>query len=342
MPDNERKKKSLLLLPRMRKSARIASKAVAEAVFKNSRRSAVKRARDGARVHAKFAHSAPHVKQDGGSYPSDLAAKRFKTERSSSVTTSELSLKLEEEDIAEIASPEMRPVTKVSKRSKKPSKTKKSGARAHDAASRQTVKNLDFEKNSSFPKRVRGKERVRKSDIESKSAMESMVSNVTLGGLGESKMLVGAHVSISGGLYKAVHEARGIGARSFAMFLKSQRQWESKPLDEKAAACFREACESMGYKANAILPHGSYLMNCGSPSDETLAKSRGALFDELQRCEKLGLTMYNFHPGSTCGKITVDECLDRIAESINLAHSKTKFVTTVVENMSCQGNTVSS
>lgn len=152
--------------------------------------------------------------------------------------------------------------------------------------------------------------------------------------------LVGAHVSISGGIHKAVAEALAIGAKAFGLFLRSQRQWVSKPLEDKAAELFREACVQAKFSPDAILPHGIYLMNCGSPEEETLAKSRATLVDELKRCEKLGLTLYNFHPGSTCGKISVDECLDRIAESVNQAHKETKYAITVLENMSCQGNTV--
>lgn len=152
--------------------------------------------------------------------------------------------------------------------------------------------------------------------------------------------LVGAHVSISGGLHNAVTEALAIGAKAFGLFLRSQRQWASKPLEDKAAELFKEACVQGNFSPHAILPHGIYLMNCGSPEVETLAKSRVTLVDELKRCEKLGLNLYNFHPGSTCGKITVDECLDKIAESINQAHKETKYVITVLENMSCQGNTI--
>lgn len=153
--------------------------------------------------------------------------------------------------------------------------------------------------------------------------------------------LVGAHVSISGGIQNAISEALKIGAKAFGLFLRSQRQWKSKPLEDKAAELFKQACEQGGFSARAILPHGIYLMNCGSPEEETLAKSRETLVEELKRCEKLGLTLYNFHPGSTCGKITVEECIDRIAESINEAHLQTNYVVTVLENMSCQGNTVS-
>ena len=151
---------------------------------------------------------------------------------------------------------------------------------------------------------------------------------------------IGAHVSISGGLHLACRRALEIGAKSFALFLRSQRQWVAKPLSEEQAQVFRDACQSSGFSPKVIIPHGIYLMNCGSPDEEILRKSREVLVDELQRCEMLGLTLYNFHPGSTCGKIPVEDCLDRIADSINLAHKKTKYVMTVLENMSCQGNTV--
>lgn len=151
---------------------------------------------------------------------------------------------------------------------------------------------------------------------------------------------VGAHVSAAGGVDKAVLNAKAIGCRAFALFLKSQRQWAAKPLEEDVAAKFRKACVEHNYPPHLILPHGSYLLNCGAPDSEILAKSRATLLDELQRCEKLGLLLYNFHPGSTCGEITAEQCMDRIAESINYAHSRTAYAITVIENMSCQGHTV--
>ncbi|XP_038064450.1 apurinic-apyrimidinic endonuclease-like [Patiria miniata] len=151
---------------------------------------------------------------------------------------------------------------------------------------------------------------------------------------------VGAHMSISGGLDKAVKGAVATGSKAFALFLRSQRQWAAKPLEDKPAEQFRQACRDHDFPPHLILPHGSYLMNCGSPNDETLRKSREALADELNRCEKLGLTRYNFHPGSSCGQITVEECLDKIGESINKVHQQTNKVMTVIENMSCQGSTI--
>jgi deoxyribonuclease-4 len=60
----------------------------------------------------------------------------------------------------------------------------------------------------------------------------------------------------------------------------------------------------------------------------------------MQRCELLGLTMLNFHPGSHLKKISVEQCLDEIAANINLALSRTKGVTAVIENTAGQGSNV--
>ena len=152
---------------------------------------------------------------------------------------------------------------------------------------------------------------------------------------------VGAHVSISGGLHNSVQNALDLNAYAFGLFLRNQRQWAAKPLTDEEAEKFKQAFQGAGFSPNNILPHGIYLMNCASPDDDTLSKSRDALVDELKRCERLGLTLYNFHPGSTCGKITADEGIQRIAESINTAHKQTKYVITLIENMCCQGHTVS-
>ncbi len=152
---------------------------------------------------------------------------------------------------------------------------------------------------------------------------------------------VGAHVSVAGGLHNAITNALEIGAQAFGLFLRNQRQWNAKPLGDEEADLFKKACEDADFSPNVILPHGIYLMNCASPNEETLAKSRAALIDELKRCEKLGLALYNFHPGSTCGAISKEEGIKKIAESINDAHQETKYVVTLIENMCCQGHTVS-
>ena len=156
----------------------------------------------------------------------------------------------------------------------------------------------------------------------------------------KSRIFVGAHVSITGGLYNAVNESASVGGQAFGLFLCSQRTWNVKPLEDEAADKFKQTCKQLGYPMDLILPHSSYLMNPGSPDDETLSKSRALFLDGMKRCEKLGIKLYNFHPGSTCGKISVNECLDRIAGSINYVLEKTSGVTAVIENMSKQGNCV--
>lgn len=148
---------------------------------------------------------------------------------------------------------------------------------------------------------------------------------------------LGAHVSTTGGIENAPLNANAIGAKSFALFTRNQRQWKSSPLTQKSISLFKERCEEFGYEAKHILPHDSYLINLGHPEPEGLQKSRDAFLDEMQRCEQLGLDRVNFHPGSHLKAISVDDCLARIAESINLTLEKTQGVCAVIENTAGQG-----
>lgn len=152
-----------------------------------------------------------------------------------------------------------------------------------------------------------------------------------------------------------------MGGSSFALFLGSQRSWKRPALDPTAAAKFQEQVSLQGFDPAHILPHGSYLMNCGSPKEGLLTKlcpfphieltslgsalsvvypfvcwllldvfekSQALLVDELSRCSLLGLNLYNFHPGSSLGIITTEQCVDKIAASINHAHQQTPAVVT--------------
>lgn len=148
---------------------------------------------------------------------------------------------------------------------------------------------------------------------------------------------LGAHVSASGGVENAPLNANAIGARAFALFTKNQRQWFSNPLTKASIKLFRENCEKFDFKPYQILPHDSYLINLGHPEAAPLEKSRESFLDEMQRCEQLGLDRLNFHPGSHLNSITIEECLKRIAESINIVLDKTKGVTAVLENTAGQG-----
>ncbi|GAA6219948.1 uncharacterized protein LOC108889127 [Lates japonicus] len=155
-----------------------------------------------------------------------------------------------------------------------------------------------------------------------------------------NKKYIGAHVGIQGGIWKAVESCTEMGGSSFALFLGSQRSWKRPALDQTAADKFREQVSMQGFDPAHILPHGSYLMNCGSPKEDVFEKSQALLVDELSRCSLLGLNLYNFHPGSSLGSITTEQCVDKIAGAINHAHQQTPAVVTVLENMSGQGSTV--
>ncbi len=148
---------------------------------------------------------------------------------------------------------------------------------------------------------------------------------------------VGAHVSASGGVYNAPLNAREIGAKAFALFTKNQRQWKAKPLDEKTIEKFKQNLAEVGILPKHVLPHDSYLINLGHPEEEKLQKSLDAFIDEVQRCEQLGLDKLNFHPGSHLKKMSEEECLDRIAESMNKTLEVTEGVTLVIENTAGQG-----
>lgn len=149
---------------------------------------------------------------------------------------------------------------------------------------------------------------------------------------------IGAHVSASGGVENAPVNAHAIGATAFALFTKNQRQWNAAPLSKESIELFKQRCAEFGYKAAQILPHDSYLINLGHPEAVGLEKSRAAFFDEMKRCEELGLDRLNFHPGSSLKEITDEACLTLIAESINLALDRTKGVCAVIENTAGQGS----
>ena len=151
---------------------------------------------------------------------------------------------------------------------------------------------------------------------------------------------IGAHVSASGGVENAPINAVGIGADAFALFTKNQRQWVAKALTVDSINLFKGRVKESGLDTRYILPHDSYLINLGHPDPEAIAKSRDAFIDEMKRCEQLGLQLLNFHPGSHLNKITVEECLDRVAESINIALGQTSGVTAVIENTAGQGSNI--
>lgn len=148
---------------------------------------------------------------------------------------------------------------------------------------------------------------------------------------------VGPHVSAAGSPAAAIANAQAVGATAFALFVKNQRQWIGKPLSAKDISDFKAAREAAGYAPEHILPHAGYLINLANPKEELYEKSMGSFLDELHRCEALGLTRLNLHPGSHLKLLSVEAACDRVAMSINTALEQSSGVTIVIENTAGQG-----
>ncbi|GJE97725.1 AP endonuclease [Phanerochaete sordida] len=153
---------------------------------------------------------------------------------------------------------------------------------------------------------------------------------------------IGPHVSAAGGVQNAVLNAASLGATAFALFLKSQRKWDSAALTPESIDSFKKRLDEFGYDCRHVMPHGNYLINLGNPDDDKRAKSYSCFVDDLKRCEQLGLLLYNFHPGSSVGQGTMENSLALIAECINRAHKETDRVITVIETMVGAGSVVGS
>ena len=111
--------------------------------------------------------------------------------------------------------------------------------------------------------------------------------------------LLGAHVSVAGGLVEGVRRGTELACDALQIFVKSPSQWQSKPLLPEDAEAFRAA-----HAASAIGPvvaHAAYLINLAAPDPQILARSRAALADELRRCAALGVAALVVHPGAHLG-----------------------------------------
>lgn len=144
------------------------------------------------------------------------------------------------------------------------------------------------------------------------------------------------------GVHNSINNAIHIGANSFALFLKSQRKWANPPITPEARDQFRALSHAHGFEAHKhCVPHGSYLVNLAQ-SDATKAdQAYTAFLDDLQRCESLGIKLYNFHPGNSNGEDRA-EAIQRIATQLNKSHKATSTVITLLENMAGQGNVIGS
>lgn len=161
-----------------------------------------------------------------------------------------------------------------------------------------------------------------------------MVSNI-----GEKMPYLGAHISISGGIYLAPQRARALGCTAMQIFSKNQRIWKSPPLNEKDISLFQKNCEIE--KIRMVCVHTSYLINLGSPDKDKLKKSRKSFLVELQRTKALHIPFLVFHPGSHMGD-GEDRCLKKIAKSLDwvIENEQPQDVKILLETTAGQGTNV--
>ena len=154
----------------------------------------------------------------------------------------------------------------------------------------------------------------------------------------KKKLLLGAHISAAGGLYKSLERGASIGCTTMQIFTKSNRQWAAKELTVNEITKFKKAVKQ--HSIAPIVAHCSYLINIGSPNEQTAAKSILALKIELQRCQDLEIPYLVLHPGSHL-KAGEDECLARIAKNLDCILNETPGNTMILlETMAGQGSAV--
>ena len=128
------------------------------------------------------------------------------------------------------------------------------------------------------------------------------------------KGLLGAHVSIAGGLPTAIERGRKLDCEALQIFVKNASQWRGRALGDEEAVAFRGAHAETGEPP--LVAHASYLINLAATDPAILERSRAALADELDRCDRLGVGGLVVHPGAHLGA-GEEEGIERIAASLD-------------------------
>ena len=150
---------------------------------------------------------------------------------------------------------------------------------------------------------------------------------------------IGAHMSIAGGIAKAVDRAVVHGCEALQIFTKNANQWRGKPLDRADVSAFRARIEQTGI--HPVVSHASYLINLATTFPVLREQSIAAFVDELDRADALGLLGVVIHPG-TCTAGTEDEALRLIADAIKRAFRarRRRHTMVILEHTAGQGRTL--
>lgn len=153
--------------------------------------------------------------------------------------------------------------------------------------------------------------------------------------------LLGAHMSIAGGVHNALLAGESIGATTIQIFTANQRTWVTKPISEEEIALFRKTLRTSS--VSHVMSHDSYLINLGSPKKDVREKSIAAFREEIKRCQALGVTYLNFHPGAALDS-PVETCLEKIVDALLSVQDVCEkgSLKLLVETMAGQGSTIGS
>ena len=150
--------------------------------------------------------------------------------------------------------------------------------------------------------------------------------------------LIGAHMSVSGGLHKAFARADELNCEALQLFTKSQLRWSVLPLTDEEISLWKEAAAKS--KVQEVVAHASYLINLAS-NGELLEKSKRSLVEEITRCSQLGIQKVVLHPGAR-SKQELDASLKTLSAALLEVFGKTEGSSTkiLLETMAGQGSSI--
>lgn len=152
-------------------------------------------------------------------------------------------------------------------------------------------------------------------------------------------ILLGAHMSIAGGVHTAVERAARIGCATMQIFVKNNNRWKDKPMEAEDVATYKELL--LKARIGPVMVHDTYLINLCARNKDILERSRATLKDEFDRSAALDVEYLNLHPGSHLGA-GEDDGIKLIAESLNLIHEQRAGTTvkSVLETTAGQGTAI--
>lgn len=150
---------------------------------------------------------------------------------------------------------------------------------------------------------------------------------------------LGAHVSIAGGMPRAIERAEDLACTAVQVFVKNQQQWRGRQIPEPEVAAFRTVRSASSI--HVAMAHASYLVNLATPDDKLFRRSVAEMEDEMRRCTHLGIEYLVVHPGAHLGSGEAAGVL-RVAEAVRrlIARPGLGSVTILLESTAGQGSCI--